>query len=221
MPDGDRFERKLRGKGWRNVYRLGCNAAPTEAVVDKIMGAVANVFRTEANQSIRDICTKLEEAINLLESTLFRESVSQNVFDQLSFNVQAVVAEEGYSELPRLGQRAALRTFNEIEGSRQVPSGDVIRQHFTRNLVWELSERRCLSAVRDGIMESTGRDKGSQLIWEAELRKSILEPCAALSKSLLSEDRSRVIRAPKRLFQSKPTTLETLRQPLRTLGDSR
>lgn len=31
MPDGDKFERELRGKGWRKVYRLACSGASNAA----------------------------------------------------------------------------------------------------------------------------------------------------------------------------------------------
>lgn len=221
MPDVDRFETKLRGKGWRKVYRLGCSGAPTEAVVDRIMRAAVNVFRSEGTQCVRRTYSRLQECINLLRTTpLFRESIIHNAFDQLSSEIHRLVEEEGYSDLARLTERAALQTFVEMEQSAQIPSNDLIRQEFMRNLVWDLSQRRCLSAVRDGIMQSTGRDAQAQMNWEAKLRGLLLESCGALSKSLLSEEASGSIRAPRRVFKPKPTTVETLYQPLPVVGES-
>ncbi len=221
MPDVDRFETKLRGKGWRKLYWLACSGAPTEAVVDRILGAVTSVFRTEASQCVRRTCTRLEEAFGLLrDTTLFREQVSQSAFEQLSSHVQEIKEEEGYSDLARLTERAALQTFVEMEQAPQIPSNDLIRQEFMTNLVWDLSQRSCLSPVRDGIMQSTGRNAQSQMNWEAKLRELLLEPCGALTKSLLSEEGKGPIRAPRRLFKPKPTTLEALNQPLRVLGES-
>lgn len=214
MPDGDRFERKLRGKGWRNVYRLGCSGAPIEAVVDRIMRATAHLFRNEPIQCVRELYGELDRAVSVLNNGLFRAEISPQLFDQLSSTSEAIVADEGHSELSRVAQRAALRTFNEIEQSRQGSSDDTRKQLFTRNLVSELSERRCLSAVRDGIMESSGRDRERQMQWEAGIRKSLLEPCRGLSGSLLGDNDSRSIRAPRRLFKPKATTLETLNEPL-------
>ncbi len=221
MPDVDRFETKLRGKGWRKLYRLACSGVPTEAVVDRIMRAAVNVFRSEGTQCIRRAYSRLQERINLLRTTpLFRESISHNAFDQLSSDLRRVLEEEGYSELARLSEHAALRTFNETEQPAQIPSDHVLRHYFIRNLVSELSQRRCLCAVRVGIMQSTHRDAQAQLNWEARLRELLLAPCGALSKSLLSEDDSDSIRAPKRVFKPKPTTVETLNQPLPVVGES-
>jgi len=35
MPDGDRFERSLRGWGWRSAYRLAAGGATSEQVTDQ------------------------------------------------------------------------------------------------------------------------------------------------------------------------------------------
>jgi len=221
MPDGDRFERKLRGKGWRSVYRLGCSGAPINAVADRVMGAVANVFRTDPIEGVRKIFAALLESLDPLRDPLFREHLSQHAFYQLTSNVQAILADEVFSEPSRLSESAALQTFNEIDRSGQIPSRDVIAQQFTKELVCRLAERHCLSAAREGIMENSGRSQLEQLKWEGELKKAISEPCASLSKSLLSEDSDRVIRAPRRQFKPAPMTLEALNEPLQVRGDSR
>ena len=220
MPDGDRFERRLRGKGWAGVYRLGCSSAPNEAVVDKMMGAVAHLFRTQDTRIIRDTHRELEDACQLLTTARLRESVSQQAFDQLASAATALKEDAGFSELARFAERAALRTFNEIDKSGERWNEDALKQRFTRNLVWELSERRCFAVTREGIMESTRRDRESQLGWEAKIRELLLVPCAALSKNLISEEASPLVRAPKHLFQPKPMTLETLTTPLQVLGTS-
>lgn len=217
MPDGDYFERKLRGKGWRKVYRLGCSLAPTDAVVDKIMGAVAHIFRTESTDGVRQIYTHLQSAID----NPLRQLYPQQVYDGLISDIQAAAVIDGYSELCRVAECAALQTFNELDKSIQSPSEDVIKQQFTGNLVWKLTERRCLGPVRDGIMQGSGRNKGAQLSWEIELRNRILKPSASLSKSLLAEDSNSFVRAPKRLYKPMPMTLDTLYQPLQTSGESR
>ncbi len=221
MPDVDRFETKLRGRGWRRVYRLACSGAPIEAVVDKITGAVANVFRSEGTQCIRAIYSKLEKAFNLLKSSpLFAESISHNAFEELSSDIHQIVEDEGYTELSRFAEHAGIQTFNEMEQHAHALDSDVLGQHFVRNLVSALAQRRCLSAVRDGIMQSSGRDAPAQMNWEAALRELLLKPCGSLSESLLSKDTVGPIRAPRRLFRPKPTTLETLTQPMHVLGDS-
>jgi hypothetical protein len=221
MPDVDRFETKLRGKGWRSVYRLACSGAPREVVVDKIVRAVANVFRKEEAQVIGTLCSKVEEAVELLrDAPLLGGPNSKDAFDQLCFNLHEVARDAGYSELARLGERAAAQTFIEMEKRLNVLSNDLLRQHFMRNLVWALAQRMCLSPVRDGVMELSGREPQAQRTWEAEVWELLLKPCASLAEALLSKDATGSIRLPRHLFKAKPTTLETLHQPLRVLGES-
>lgn len=221
MPDGDRFERKLRGKGWRSVYRLGCSSAPINAVADKVMGAAVHVLRTESIECVRGCYMELREAARRLEPPLFRESASHDAFDQLNSGVEALQADEGFSENARLAADAARRTFNEVDQPGEIPGDDALAQRFTTNFVSALTERRCLSPVRDGVMQSSGRTKEEQANWEAELKRSIAQPCGPLSKSLLGGDRARSTRAPGRLFKPAPVTLETLNQPLPVLGEQR
>lgn len=221
MPDGDRFERRLRGKGWRAVYRLGCSGAPINAIADRVMGALANVFRNESVECIPKIFARLVEALDSLRDPLFKEVLSHRAFEALATDVQGIQTEDGFSEMSRMTERAALRTFNEIELCGQIPSKDVIAEQLTKNLVSALVERRCLSAVRDGIMENSGRNMEAQLHWEIELNTACSQPCAALSKSLVREDRSVAVRAPRRLYKPAPMTVGTLNQPLPVLGESR
>jgi len=166
MPDGDRFERRLRGKGWRSVYRLRCSGAPINAVADRVMGAVAHAFRTESTDGTQRIFSALRKALDVLRNPLFREALSQRAFRDLTSNIQALVASEGFPEMCRLSEDAALRTFCEFDGAGEGASEDAIAQRFTKNLVRGLAERRCLGAVRDGIMEMSGRSNEAQLRWE-------------------------------------------------------
>jgi len=49
MPDADRFERLLRGKGWRRAYRLASGNAPMSIVVDALTRASAHGLRDKSN----------------------------------------------------------------------------------------------------------------------------------------------------------------------------
>ena len=220
MPDGDRFERRLRGKGWRAVYHLGCSSAPVEAVVDKIMGAVAHLFRAENTKIVRDIYQELQDASQLLVTARLREGVSEQAFEQLISATATLKDDVGCSELARFADRAAQRTFIEAEKSGERWDDATLKQHFTQNLIWGLAERRCLSVTREGIMESAKRDQASQLAWESKVRDVLLGPSRTMSKSLLTQINA-LIRAPKRLFQPKAVTIETLNQPLPVLETPR
>jgi len=220
MPDGDRFERRLRGKGWRAVYHLGCSSAPVEAVVDKIMGAVAHLFRAENTKIVRDIYQELQDASQLLVTARLREGVSEQAFEQLISATATLKDDVGCSELARFADRAAQRTFIEAEKSGERWDDATLKQHFTQNLIWGLAERRCLSVTREGIMESAKRDQASQLAWESKVRDVLLGPSRTMSKSLLTQINA-LIRAPKRLFQPKAVTIETLNQSLPVLETPR
>ena len=220
MPDGDRFERRLRGKGWRAVYHLGCSSAPVEAVVDKIMGAVAHLFRAENTKIVRDIYQELQDASQLLVTARLREGVSEQAFEQLISATATLKDDAGCSELARFADRAAQRTFIEAEKSGERWDDATLKQHFTQNLIWGLAERRCLSVTREGIMESAKRDQASQLAWESKVRDVLLGPSRTMSKSLLTQINA-LIRAPKRLFQPKAVTIETLNQSLPVLETPR
>jgi hypothetical protein len=220
MPDGDRFERRLRGRGWRAVYHLGCSSAPVEAVVDKIMGAVAHLFRAENTKIVRDIYQELQDASELLTTVRLREGVSEQAFEQLISATTTLKDDANCSELARFADRAAQRTFIEVEKSGERWDDAILGQHFTQNLIWGLAERRCLSVTREGIMESAKRDQASQLAWESKVREVLLGPSRAMSKSLLTQINT-LISAPKRLFRPKAVTIETLNQPLQVLETPR
>jgi hypothetical protein len=60
MPDGDRFERSLRGWGWRSAYRLAAGGAASEQVTDRLMPAFASYLR---RQHMPAIPLRFEEAV--------------------------------------------------------------------------------------------------------------------------------------------------------------
>ena len=45
MADGDKFERSLRGKGWKKAYRQACDDAPYNMLMDTLIGATAAAMR--------------------------------------------------------------------------------------------------------------------------------------------------------------------------------
>jgi hypothetical protein len=45
MADGDRFEGRLCGTGWRKVYRLACGNVSLDILGDELISAVAAAMR--------------------------------------------------------------------------------------------------------------------------------------------------------------------------------
>jgi hypothetical protein len=48
MPDDDRFERLLRGRGRRTAYRLAAGNSETNLLVDSFIKAAAHALRNQA-----------------------------------------------------------------------------------------------------------------------------------------------------------------------------
>src|ERR1700684_4112526 len=64
MPDADRFERLLRGKGWRHAYRLAAGNAPITLVVDALTKASAHGLREQVqcpslSRIVEELCRSL------------------------------------------------------------------------------------------------------------------------------------------------------------------
>ena len=64
MPDADRFERLLRGKGWRHAYRLAAGNAPILVVVDALTKASAHGLREQVqcpslSRILEELCHSL------------------------------------------------------------------------------------------------------------------------------------------------------------------
>lgn len=63
MSEGDKFERRLRGFGWRKVYTLGKSGAEMPNVVDAAVSAVSCGLRKEL------ACACLSDILSILRLT--------------------------------------------------------------------------------------------------------------------------------------------------------
>src|SRR5271167_3698558 len=69
MPDDDRFERLLRGRGWRSAYRLAAGNSEPNLLVDSFIKAAAHALRNQAQSP------SLSEVTNLLCESLSASSL--------------------------------------------------------------------------------------------------------------------------------------------------
>jgi len=66
MPDGDRFERTLRGRGWRSAYRLATGSSEPNLLGDSFIKAAAHALRNQVQSpSLSDVATVLCESLNV------------------------------------------------------------------------------------------------------------------------------------------------------------
>jgi hypothetical protein len=63
MPDGDRFEWKLKGKGWRKVYRLLTSKTGTPLVAARVMTGVAAYIRKHSDTPYRQFIDAVHKAL--------------------------------------------------------------------------------------------------------------------------------------------------------------
>ena len=66
MPDADRFERLLKGKGWRRAYRLASGNSPIAMVVNALINAAAHGLREQVQcPSLSRILAELYHSLNV------------------------------------------------------------------------------------------------------------------------------------------------------------
>ena len=193
MPDDDRFERLLKGRGWRSAYRLAAGNSETPLLVDSLMKASAHALRNQAQSpSLLKVVNALRESLNFqsLQDPRKTSSASE-AFEHLSDSLEQIEADDRGYVGTQLAIRAAEKVF--FEQSRQ--SGDVrteeIQDRLGEVFVADLVDHQCLSRVRTGIAEKNNRNVEQQLAWEQELRESMKSQARKLFRSAAAADDSR------------------------------
>jgi len=212
MPDEDRFERVLRGRGWRKVYRLATGNAPIPMTVDAAISAAAHALRNELR------CERIGEIVDIIRRAARARDPSRAV----SFTEPAAACDAS-AELDEIGEsaigchatRLAVRAAREaiLALNRSGPSDD-IEATFGHRFVSGLVENQCIGRVRSGIIEKTGRTLEAQAEWEKSLFEAIKPQARLLLKNAVASHDAGRIRAPKRLVPRMPTTLEQLQRPI-------
>jgi hypothetical protein len=226
MAEGDKFERKLRGKGWPIAYRLAKGGAPIKMVVDALITASTRGLNNELT------CPKLSEVFN----TLYRALVAQwqrrhlNLFptsgpppyEFLSSALERLEAEELGSVSTRLASSAALVVYTDLESSSQPLSSSQVMNCFSELFISRVVDNRWLSIVRDGIVAGTERVPAAQVEWENELFQTLSKQANSLISRMVKPDGTQAVaRAPRRLTPRRKATKDLLHQPLRVIGGAK
>lgn len=222
MAEGDKFERRLRGFGWRKVYKLGKSKAEMSNIVDATVSAVSHGLRKEL------ACGRLSDILSFLQFSLqadwqrrqagMNDPTEPSPRGCLSVELDRIEADEVGSITAQLGSTAAESVFCDISNRDSYPTWDTVRNAFADELVWRILENRCLSHVREGIALGTQHTATQHEQWEKSLRKVLRPQAEKLMKQMLRDDGSQAIaRAPRRLTQ-KLKTKEVLHKPLHALA---
>lgn len=115
MAEGDKFERRLRGDGWRKVYKLGQSGAEMSNIVDATVSAVSRGLRKEL------ACTRLSDILSILQFSLqtdwqrrqaeVNDSTEPSARSCLSVELDRIEADEVGSITAQLGSTAAELSF--------------------------------------------------------------------------------------------------------------
>ena len=222
MAEGDKFERRLRGFGWRTVYKLGKSGAEMPNIVDATVRAVSRGLRKEL------ACSRLSDMLSILRFSLqadwqrqqagANDPTEPSVRSCLTVELDRIEADEVGSITAQLGSTAAESVFSDISNRGSYPTRDAIRNAFADELIWRIVENRCLSHVREGIALGAEHTVTQQEQWEKSFRKVLRPQAEKLVKQMLRDDGSQAIaRAPRRLTQ-KLKTKEVLHKPLHALA---
>src|ERR1700687_5630688 len=173
MPDDDRFERLLRGRGWRSAYRLAAGNSETNLLVDSFIKAAAHALRNQAQSP------SLAEVANVLCASLHVPTLHDGgtlsgleAFEHLSNGLEDIGAKDRGHVGTQLAIRAAERVFVEQARKMEVASNEQIRDRLGEAFVTDLVDHQCLSRVRNGIAEKTNRTVEQQHAWEPGLNET-------------------------------------------------
>jgi hypothetical protein len=221
MPDGDRFERKLFGKGWRKIYRLACNGAPESLIADEVIRAIAHGLRNKlACPALDRICDAISEALSAAGQNRgagFRGHDSVDPFYMLSIELERVQSTEPASLSMQLAVNAAQSAYLGMEERAQAIAPQEVRALFSHRFVEYLLRNQCLDRVRDGIAEKRSWSAEDQITWEQKLITTLAEPAERLIESAFKASSKEKIRAPRRLTPKMKMTLDELNQGLTVL----
>jgi hypothetical protein len=216
MPDADRFERLLRGKGWRRAYRLASGNQPIPLVVDALINATAHALRKRVQ------CPSLSKIVEELHISLVSRSddggsYRQNggdAFAQLTAALDQIESDDiGYLGT-RLARKCAEKVSVELTDRGEEPAFEEVRDRFAEVFVAELVDNQCLSPVRAGVAEQNHRSTEEQYKWEIELRESLKPQARKLIQGAVKARESRAIRAPRRIGTSSTPLEIRLHEPL-------
>jgi hypothetical protein len=214
MPDGDRFEWKLRGKGWRKVYRLLTSKTGTPLVAGCVLTGVAAYIRKNNETPYSHFIDVIHEALSApVLNSLPPESVLSGS-TKLAGRLDTLVANSKFVESAQFAQRSALKAFLRLDAERGNVTREDVAKHFGSELSWELAESQCIGIVRDKVTKETGRTIEEQVRFEANLREEVSKAGQDLGKQLTEDRDMSNVRAPRKRVVRKELTVEDLHKPL-------
>jgi hypothetical protein len=215
MPDGDRFERLLRGRGWVKAYRLAAGNAEWALLVDSLVKAAAHALRNQAQSpSLLDVATVLCESLAFPSLRDSRSpSGGSQAFEHLCHGLDDIEALDRSYVGTQLAIRAAEKVFAEYSRQGGLAENEVILDRLGEVFVSHLIDHQCLSRVRSGIAEKNNRTVEQQASWEENLNEHLKPQARKLFQNALKTEDATAVRAPKSTA-TRPSLEVQLHEPL-------
>lgn len=200
MPDGDKFERRLRGRGWAKAYRLAAGNAEWSFLTDSLITAAAGALRGQVE------CPFLSEIVDVLCSSFAFQAASKSsggsdkleAFEELCDNLDDIEARAPNYLGIQLAARSALKVFAEQSRQTNPVATEQILDRLGETFVCDLIDNQWLSPAREGIAEKNNRSVEQQTAWEQKLNDNLKSQARKLFQNVLKADSAKAVRAPKR-----------------------
>jgi hypothetical protein len=203
MPDGDRFERALRGPGWRRAYRLSFAGGSNDALCDALKTAVAAKLRKTLDPHyLREIPRAIHQALTGGSSfASFVDVLSKLHSEQSDFAGKL------------LAERSAQTVFIEFEPESRSANLTDVETRFSQELVERNVRNSFFAPAREGIACGNNRTAAEELEWEGNILSALGNDSKAMLKPVFRDPKAS-IRAPRRTTPQRHMTMEELNRGL-------
>jgi hypothetical protein len=212
MPDGDRFERVLRGAGWRRAYRISIEGSSTEALCSSVNTATAAKLRTMAPVYLNKIPQIIRRFLmqGLAPGNL---TTTSSRFTDLTRAIKELESQESDFVSTQLALKAAQAVFIESgQGCGSMSSLD-IEGDFSQQLVEWTIRHDFFAPAREGIALGNKRSTSQQQEWERGILSTLAPDSRKMLKPVLRSAEGS-IKAPRRTTPQRRMTIEELNKGL-------
>jgi hypothetical protein len=221
MPDGDRFERTLYGRGWRKAYRQACINESFNHLGDTLIRGVASALRGPlACQSMAKIRDAIYHALKekAREGQLnFGDQAVADPFRMLTDLLSDIADEEANSVAVQLAARAAQTVYLDLQRDCEGVTSGQIQDRLGKELGEWVIRHQFLAKVRDGIVTKNKRTAEEQMAWENALFANLEKRLSKTVEGAFSQDGKVSVRAARRTTPQRKMTMEELREGIAVL----
>jgi hypothetical protein len=221
MPDGDRFERTLCGRGWRKAYRLARANEKFDLIGDALITAVAAALRGPL------VCHSLAKIRGAVYQALrekaragqlhFGDQSLADPFRMLTDLLADIANEDSNSVSTQLAARAAQTVYLDLQRDCEDVTSSQIQDRLNKELGERILRHQFLARVREGVVLANNRTAEEQMAWEDDLFAHLDDRLKKTVDQMFRADGKIAIRAPRRTTPQRKMTIEELHEGIEVL----